>query len=355
MKRVFFYILACVLAAMAALNSYAQTDNTKRRITPVEQSTNRTLLPRKGEKLKYVERDSITLDSLRRDSIAKIYPRYPKITELTFGLSFSDAIARLFGQKYSNFDIMASVNMWNRLFPTAELGVGFANSTPDGQNYTYKTPLSFYAKLGADYNMMFKKHPKYQFLVGVRVGYTSFKYDLTDVTVTEGYWDESVSVDLRDIKSHALFGEVRASIKVQLYGPISAGWTLRYKMLFNSKNYGEVKPWYIPGFGTREAKVAASFSIYYTIPQSKKEWPNIDSDGNLLDDVNPYDDVVVPEDAISQPAEGETQGAEVDAESQQNAEQSATQSGEPQQNGNPSERVDIKADVKAINADFFRY
>ena len=126
MKRL-LYILISVVLALTFGEVYAQSKG-KRYVTPVEKSTNRTLLPRKGEKLVYIERDSLVLDSLRRDSIAKIYPRYPKITALTVGFNFWDGVAQLFGQSYGSYDVMASVNMWNRLFPTIEVGVGRANS-----------------------------------------------------------------------------------------------------------------------------------------------------------------------------------------------------------------------------------
>ena len=96
MKRYIYILLAIALCAWAD-KAAAQTSN-KRFVTPVEVHTNRTLLPRKGEKLKYIERDSLTLDSLRRDSIKKIYPHYPIITDITLGAGIGDAVGKIFGQ-----------------------------------------------------------------------------------------------------------------------------------------------------------------------------------------------------------------------------------------------------------------
>ena len=331
MKRL-VYILMTVVLAVAALDGLAQS-KAKRYVTPVEKTTNRTLLPRKGEKLVYIERDSLVLDSLRRDSIAKIYPHYPIVTAVTVGFNFWDGIARLFGQSYGSYDVMASVNMWNRLFPTVEVGLGRANSTPDGLNYTYKTPLSFYAKIGADYNFMFKNHPKYQFLVGIRAGYTTFKYDITNITVGDDYWGESSNLDLSGLKSHAFYGEIVAGIRVNLYGPISAGWTLKYHNVFNYKKNGDIHPWYIPGFGSRDSKLYVGFSVYYTMPMMKKRWPNIDENGKLKD--LPSADVqnVRPADTLG--------GASMPRSGAEGASQPLT---EPQK----LQQTDIKADVKAI-------
>ena len=331
MKRL-LYILISVVLALTFGEVYAQSKG-KRYVTPVEKSTNRTLLPRKGEKLVYIERDSLVLDSLRRDSIAKIYPRYPKITALTVGFNFWDGVAQLFGQSYGSYDVMASVNMWNRLFPTIEVGVGRANSTPDGLNYTYKTPLSLYAKLGADYNFLFKKHPKYQFLVGVRAGYTAFKYDITDISVSDGYWDENTKLELTGMKSHAFYGEIVAGIRVNLYGPISAGWTLKYHHIFNYKKTGNIHPWYVPGFGSRESTLNVAFSVYYTLPMMKNSWPDIDEKGNLRNKPDPDAVTRRPADAIGNMQPG--------------AVLRPVESLTTDSVGNS--KVDIKADVKALN------
>ncbi|MGM9803699.1 MAG: DUF6048 family protein [Muribaculaceae bacterium] len=280
--RKLIYIMIMAMAATAALHVAAQTQG-KRFVTPVEQKTNRTLLPRKGEKLKYIERDSLVLDSLRRDSIAKIYPKYPIITDITVGVNVWDGIARLFSQDYSSFDVSASVNMWNRISPVVELGVGWANSTPEELNFTYKGKLAPYAKLGCNYNFMFKSHPDYQLFAGLRVGYSTFTYDITNITLSDGYWDENRQIDLLNQKSHALWGELALGIKVKLWRSISAGWTVKYHNIFNYKKNPNGDPWFIPGFGTRESKLNVGMTVYYTLPTSKKKWPKIDENGRLLD------------------------------------------------------------------------
>lgn len=284
-------ILLTVMACLSAAGAWAQTVGdsvktapaTKRFVTPVEIKTNRTLLPRKGEKLKALPLDSIALDSWRRDSIAKIYPRYPKITDVTVGVNVGDAVARLFGQDYSSFDVSASVNMWNRISPIVEMGLGWAKSTPEELNYTYKGKLAPYFKLGANYNFMFKSHPDYQFFTGLRVGYSTFKYDLLNISLKEDYWGESQTVNLPNQQSHALWGEVTLGLKVKLWKRISAGWTVKYHNIFSYKKNQYGDPWFVPGFGSRTSKLSVGMSVYYTLPMSKKKWPNIDENGKLIE------------------------------------------------------------------------
>ena len=47
----------------------------------------------------------------------------PKLTELSLGLNFGDALLMAFGQKYSSFDLSATLNMWNRFQPVLIVGL----------------------------------------------------------------------------------------------------------------------------------------------------------------------------------------------------------------------------------------
>ena len=218
-------ILALALSASTAV---AQT-NEQRRITPVKPNTNTILRPAKGTKEEVVQRylDGDTTsakEELRRDSLRSVYPRYPLLTQATFGVAMGDAIMMAFGQKYGNFGISASLNMWNRLQPEVEIGVGFANNTPEDMNFTYKGKLAPYFKLGANYNFTFKNDPKYQAYAGVRMGYSTFKYDVTDVNYTDHYWGETVPFELKGQSSHALWGEFLAGLRVTLWRNLAMGW-----------------------------------------------------------------------------------------------------------------------------------
>lgn len=267
-------ILALALTASTAV---AQT-NEQRRITPVKPNTNTILRPAKGTKEEVVQRylDGDTTsakEELRRDSLRRVYPRYPLLTQATFGVAMGDAIMMAFGQKYGNFGISASLNMWNRLQPEVEIGVGFANNTPEDMNFTYKGKLAPYFKLGANYNFTFKNDPKYQAYAGVRMGYSTFKYDVTDVNYTDHYWGETVPFELKGQNSHALWGEFLAGLRVTLWRNLAMGWQARYRGIFSEKKNPQAKPWFIPGYGDRSKSFGFTMSIYYTIPLSTASWP----------------------------------------------------------------------------------
>ena len=201
-----------VMAALVMLTVAAQDDQ-KRKITPVKPVTNKVLPPPKGTDEKIIEQ-YLSGDSTQaraqevKDSLAKIYPRYPSLSQLSLGFNFGDAVMMIFGQKYSSFDVSATLNMWNRLQPVLAFGLGRAKETPDDRNFTYTGKLSPYFRLGVNYNFLFKKDPQYQLYAGMRLGFSTFKYDITDVDIDNPYWGEyGASYELRSVSSNALWGE----------------------------------------------------------------------------------------------------------------------------------------------------
>lgn len=253
----------------------------QRRVTPVERSTNRTMtaeeLKQKKKELKAkglsIVGDSIVADSvaIKADTLKTRKMLYPRLTSVIVGANLWDPVMRLLGQKYGGIDFSVELSLWNRFIPTVELGVGWADNTPEDMNFTYKGKLALYGKVGMNYNFKFNSSPDYVAMLGFRAGYSSFGYDIKDVTVHNGYWDQSKTFDILDQHSHASWGELLLAVRVKLFGNLSAGWAFKYHFLFNCKSNSNSDPWYIPGYGARKGAVTGGFSIYYTLPLHKKK------------------------------------------------------------------------------------
>lgn len=282
MKHRIFIILTLLLAGFSLSVHAQQPEPQKRHITPVKPSTNKTLSPERGTDDKIIERyvmgDTLSaLEEIRKDSLRRIYPHYPKLTDVAFGINIIDPLLMAFGQKYTSIDLSATLNMWNRLQPVIELGVGWAKNSPDGMNFTYKGKISPFVRIGANYNFLFKNDPKYQFYAGLRLGFSFFKYDITNISYHNGYWHEDVPLSIKGESSHALWGSLVAGMRVHVWQNISAGWQVKYQGVFNYKKNTHSDPWFVPGFGKRDRKFAFGFSIYYTLPLMRDRWPVKDS------------------------------------------------------------------------------
>lgn len=288
MRRSLLYILM-IVSLLAGVPAVAQTvaDSTsvdtvkattapsRRFITPVKEKTNKVLLPGKNVDEKLLEQ-YLTGDTAKaradaeRDSLKKVYTRYPKLTDMAVGLNFLDLVLGACGQDHMNVDASFTLNMWNRLQPVGELGVGLAKSTPDNMNYTYKGKLSPFMRLGANYNLTFKNSPDYQALLGLRLGGSIFKYEITDIKYHNTYWGEQATLDIKNQTGRALWMEVVAGLKVKVWRNVSLGWMVRYHNLLGENKAPQGKPWFIPGYGTRKGSFGLSFSAYYTLPVCKK-------------------------------------------------------------------------------------
>ena len=266
--------LALLFTAFA-LSTVAQEPD-KRHVTPVTPETNRVLPPPKGtdEKViqQYISGDSTAaIQEARRDSLRRVYKRYPRLTDLSIGINIAEPLFMALGQSYASADVSATLNMWNRLQPTVELGLGWAKSTPDDMNFTYRGKPSPYFKVGANYNFLFKNSPDYQAIVGLRLGYSTFGYDVTGISYANSYWKEGLTGDITGERSHALWGEAGVGLKVKLFGPLSMGWMVRYHGLFNYGKNSHSRPWFIPGYGPRGKSLGLSLGIYYTLPLYREE------------------------------------------------------------------------------------
>ena len=284
------YFIVAFTAFAGTLSLSAQ----QKKITPVDNDPNKPAQPtlhyydKHGEPLEepvlfLAETDTTT------SSVPK--PIYPCLYSANIGFNFFDGVMSLFGQKHSSYDIQASLSLWNWIEPVLELGLGFANNQPETSNFHYKAKPSFYGKLGFNYNFLYKSNPDYQVYLGLRLGYSNFKYDVQDITISSDYWGQTNQFSITDQKAHAFYGQALAGIKVKIWKMISMGWTFRYGFKIKAPAAQNSNPWFIPGYGT--GAVNFTFSIICTIPihTKKKDFEPIRS----LGEGDPYISGGIPE------------------------------------------------------------
>ena len=283
------HIALALLLTISAIGSSMLV--AQRKVTPVEQkkSTIQTVEGKKAAKElldKNIEPSLVFGDSIfempdeiaaREDTVKLPKNKYPRIYSLTFGVDLWDTLLRLFGQKYGITGFSAEMSFHNRYNAIAEIGLGYANYTPDGYNYTYKVPLSIYGKLGGSYNFLYNSDPDYRFTAGFVMGFSPFKYSLKNVSLGSDYWGESQVINVDGISSNALWGEIILGLRVKMVKNISMGWNFRYRFIFNSSKDIHGEPWYIPGFGPRTQRINGAFSVFYTLPLHKGVVYDIDS------------------------------------------------------------------------------
>ncbi len=285
-----FIILTLLIAIIGT--QVVLGDSPRRRMTPVNTAatatqpinetasdTSRINAKIRANSISYVDDrgrtifvDTITgkewTDSTALKETAKIL--YPKFHNVSVGLNVWDPLMRAFGQKYGIADAWVELSLYNRFKPVFEVGLGQANSTPSGSDFTYRSPLSVYFRLGANYNFLFKKDSDYSVYLGLRYGFSPFSFSVDDVHLNNSYWGENPTFNIPSQNMTVGWAEVVFGLRVKLSGPLSAGWAVKYQSILHQSKapYGE--PWYIPGFGSRNAHLSASFSFIYTFDIKSK-------------------------------------------------------------------------------------
>lgn len=213
--------------------------------------------------------DTAAVDGVTQGRVPKMIN--PLLFSASVGVDIWDPLMRVFGQSYGLVGFSAELNLHNRYIPVLEVGLGNANSTPNNQNYTYHVGISPYFRIGANYNFLYNSNPDYQFVAGLRFGWTRFDYQLRDVTISDPYWGPDRIVDFPTQTSSVTYLNVIFGLRVKIWKPISMGWNVRFRTILHETDQPDGKPWYIPGYGSRKGIITGSFSIFYTFSLTGKK------------------------------------------------------------------------------------
>jgi hypothetical protein len=188
------------------------------------------------------------------------------------GFGFS---ADIFGCAYSligegiSTEIAAEVNFGNRLYPIAEVGWAWCNTTDETSRIKYRTNAPYY-KAGFNYNFLTKRerpNPKHYVYGLIRIGWTNFKYNVEAPAITDPVWGGSVALNLQDAAGACIWGEVGAGIKVKIAKGFHMGWSIHYKIRFTEKRMENSRMWYIPGYGINQSTCfGGTYNLIYDIP-----------------------------------------------------------------------------------------
>ena len=166
---------------------------------------------------------------------------------------------------YGQYEALLRLNIKDRFFPIIEAGIGQADKTDETTGTCFKTNAP-YARVGCDFNMLKDKHDVYRFLIGGRVGYTSFKYDVLSPGIADPIWGTQSAYGALDSKGNQLWAELIGGVDAKIWGPIRMGWSVRYKLRLAHKA-GEIgDPWYVPGFGRGDSsQLGATFNVLFEL------------------------------------------------------------------------------------------
>ena len=183
-----------------------------------------------------------------------------------FAVSFDLAGAgMLMLSDYGQYEAALRVNLHDEWFPIVEAGLGKATHDDDVTRLYYSTSAPYF-KIGIDKNMLRDKHGPNRLYLGVRYGFTSYKIDIARPDFVDPVWQWDTGFGLHDVVCKYHWAEILIGIDAKIFGPLHLGWSVRYKQrLAHSEDGDWGKPWYVPGFGTYDSKLGATFNVIIDI------------------------------------------------------------------------------------------
>lgn len=189
----------------------------------------------------------------------------PLFRGVAVGFDLAGAAQRVFGD-YGQYEVMARINLHDQYFPTVEVGYGEARHDNDivtGNTYHTRAP---YFRIGADVNLLKKKHTGNRVFAGLRYGYTSYKVDIERQPFPDPIWLWDTSYGVKDEPCYQHWAEVLLGVEAKVAGPLHLGWSARYRRRIAHDDGITEKTWYVPGYGTQEStRLGYTFNIIIDI------------------------------------------------------------------------------------------
>lgn len=173
---------------------------------------------------------------------------------------------KIFGCDWSQLEVLARINIYDKYFPIFEMGLGMADHTGrDIDNrFSVRAP---YFRIGADYNIN-KKHNGNRLFIGLRYAFSAYNYDIdSPVPLEDPVWRQQQPVALHSLHGNSHWAEVVLGLETKIWTIVRLGWDLRFKVRFAGKNDPVGTPWYTPGFGKSgdTTCLGGSFKILFDI------------------------------------------------------------------------------------------
>ena len=187
---------------------------------------------------------------------------------ISVGVDVFGFLNQAFGSDIMTTEASVEANLMNKFFPVLELGYGSIETTNDETDIFFKTSAPFF-RVGLNYNVFHKKpHLPGYFTVGLRYGFSSFKYDVQAPELVDPNWGHThIPVTYNGMKTNASWAELVIGLRANVYKSFYMGFTARYRSRISMTEHENSEPYYIPGYGRgKPNNFGITYNIIYKLP-----------------------------------------------------------------------------------------
>lgn len=151
--------------------------------------------------------DSVATDTLTvGELVDKVTGKKKKkdvhfLNGFSVGIDFVGLAMRLAGSDWSNAEVLGRINILDKYFPIAELGLGHSDHEGAELSNHFSTSAPYF-RVGLDYNVN-KKHNANRLTIGLRYGFSKYRYDIdSPEPLVDPYWGDSRELSLKGLDGH---------------------------------------------------------------------------------------------------------------------------------------------------------
>ena len=184
-----------------------------------------------------------------------------------FALSFDlVGMAQMQLSDHGQYEGAFRLNLHDQYFPIIEVGLGRANHDYDDiTGLRYKTTAPYF-RIGADVNIMKRKHTGNRIFIGLRYGYTNYKVDVSRKPTEDPFWKTVGSFSVENLACYQHWAEAVFGLDAKVFGPLHLGWSGRYRIRMSHDDGFIGSSWYVPGFGIQDSStLSATFNVIIDI------------------------------------------------------------------------------------------
>lgn len=184
----------------------------------------------------------------KKDSKPK--EKAPLLSGVGVGIDICGLAMKAVGARFANMEISGRIGLKEKYFPIFEIGIGDCTRYGGETTNVFSTRAPYW-RIGMDYNLN-KKVNGNRFLLGVRYGFSSYKYDFTCPDFTDPVYGTVRPLQLEGLQGNNQWLEFCLGFETRLWSIVRLGYNIRYKMP-TMQSYSDLgTPYYVPGYGRND-------------------------------------------------------------------------------------------------------
>ena len=187
------------------------------------------------------------------------------------------------------------LNLLNTYFPVVEIGYGNCDHTDNNTHIKYKTNAPYF-KAGIDFNLLKDKFSDNRLYVGLRYGFSTYKFDISGPAIADPIWGGSEPFSYKGINATSHWAEAVFGFQVKMWKSFHMGWSVRLKREIHSSSNDISQPYYIPGYGStsQDTSWGGTYHLIFDLNWGKKRTKveNIELIGRPVEEIS--DSITTP-------------------------------------------------------------